>query len=115
MKKRLLVMNGQCIVQKEEGGAWANHKVSKAGELKPGIYNLYLGEAADKKHRHDGVVVHVDGENVSQQVGGRFVSHTRSDFDQLPEIGRAMSISYNEEGKATVSADGIKLGRGRSR
>ena len=115
MKKRLLVMNGQCIVQKEEDGAWANHKVSKAGELKPGIYNLYLGEPADKKHRHDGVVVHVDGENVTQKVGGSFVSHSRSDFDQLPDIGRATSISYNEEGKATVSADGIKLSRGRSR
>ena len=115
MKKRLLVMNGQCIVQKEEGGAWANHKVSKAGELKPGIYNLYLGEPADKKRRHDGVIVHADSEHVSQQVGGSFVSHSRSDFDQLPDIGRVTSISYNEEGKATVAAEGIKLGRGRSR
>mgnify|MGYP006389897645 CR=1 FL=1 len=35
MKQRLLVMNGQRIVQAEQGGAWTNEKVDKAGALKP--------------------------------------------------------------------------------
>ena len=35
MKQRLLVMNGQRIVQAEQEGAWANQKVDKAGALKP--------------------------------------------------------------------------------
>jgi hypothetical protein len=30
MKQRLLVMNGQRIVQAEQEGAWANQKVDKA-------------------------------------------------------------------------------------
>lgn len=49
MKERLLVMNGQRIVQAEKDGAWTNQKVDKAGALKPGIYNLYTAQAADKK------------------------------------------------------------------
>ena len=57
MKERLLVMNGQRIVQAEKDGAWTNQKVDKAGALKPGIYNLYTAQAADKKQTHAGVIV----------------------------------------------------------
>ena len=107
MKERLLVMNGQCIVQREEGGEWVNHKVRKARGLKPGFYYLYLAEPADKTRRHDGLIVDVDGENVCQQVGNDFISHSRADFDQVSDIGSQMSISYNADGKATASADGV--------
>lgn len=111
MKKRLLVMNGQCIVQKEEGSEWVNHKVRKARRLKPGFYYLYLAEPADKTRRHDGLIVDVDGENVFQQVGKDFVSHSRADFNQVPDIGTEKSVSYNADGKATVSDDGVETRR----
>ena len=39
MKQRLLVMNGQKILQHEQEGRWQNDKVEKAGLVKPGIYN----------------------------------------------------------------------------
>lgn len=115
MKQRLLVMNGQRIVQSEQGGAWTNQKVDKAGELKPGIYNLYMAQQADKTQRHEGVIVHADNNSVYQQVGKQFVMHSRSDFDKVPEIGSAKSISYDAQGKANVSAEAVKLSRGRSR
>ena len=51
MKERLLVMNGQRIVQAEKDGAWTNQKVDKAGALKPGIYNLYTAQAAEADPR----------------------------------------------------------------
>lgn len=114
MKERLLVMNGQRIVQAEKDGAWANQKVDKAGTLKPGIYNLYLGQAADKKQSHDGVIVHADSSNVYQQTGKNFVLHARADFDKVPDIGSVKSISYNAQGKAAVAAEAPKLARGRS-
>lgn len=115
MKQRLLVMNGQRIVQAEQAGAWVNHKVDKAGTLKPGIYNVYLAQQADKKESHAGAVVHIDGERVYQQTGKNFVMHDRSDFDKVPEIGGVKSISYGENGKALVTAEAPKLTRGRSR
>jgi hypothetical protein len=114
MKQRLLVMNGQRIVQAESDGAWINQKVDKAGALKPGIYNLYLAQAADKKLVHEGVIVHTDTFSVYQQIGRDFVSHVRSDFDKVPEIGGAKRISYNNQGKAAVVAEAPKLTRGRS-
>lgn len=115
MKQRLLVMNGQRIVQSEQGGAWTNQKVDKAGELKPGIYNLYMAQQADKSQRHEGVIVHADSNSVFQQVGKQFVMHSRSDFDKVPDIGSAKSISYDAQGRANVSAEAVKLSRGRSR
>jgi hypothetical protein len=115
MKQRLLVMNGQRIVQAEHEGGWTNQKVDKAGELKPGVYNLYTAKEADKTQRHDGMIVHADNNNVYQQVGKNFVMHARADFDKVPEVGTAKSISYDAQGKAKVSAEAVKLNRSRSR
>lgn len=115
MKERLLVMNGQRIVQAEKDSAWANQKVDKAGALKPGIYNLFLAQAADKKQTHDGVIVHADNNNVYQQTGKNFVLHARAEFDKVPDIGSVKSISYSAQGQATVAAEAPKLARGRSR
>lgn len=115
MKQRLLVMNGQRIVQSEEDGAWANKKVDKAGQLKPGIYNLYLAQQADQTQKHVGVIVYADGAHVYQQTGKTFVAHARAAFDSLPEIGVAASVSYDPQGKAQVAAEVPKLVRGRSR
>ncbi|EPE6923634.1 IncP plasmid survival protein KfrB [Escherichia coli] len=115
MKHRLLVMNGQRIVQTENQGAWTNQKVDKAGALKPGIYNIYMAQKADKSQRHDGTIVHADSGSIYQQVGKNFVMHARSDFDKVPEIGSAKSVTYDVNGKAQVSAEAVKLSRGRTR
>ncbi|EDP8962555.1 conjugal transfer protein TraO [Salmonella enterica subsp. enterica] len=115
MKHRLLVMNGQRIVQTENEGAWTNQKVDKAGALKPGIYNIYMAQKADKSQRHDGTIVHADSGSIYQQVGKNFVMHARSDFDKVPEIGSAKSVTYDANGKAQVSAENVKLSRGRTR
>jgi cell filamentation protein len=114
MKQRLLVMNGQRLVQSEHGGQWATDKVEKAGTIKPGIYNIHLSAQADKTKSHDGVILHADKGSVYQQVGKDFVKHDRANFDKAPEIGSNSSIKY-EGDKAVVAPSSIKLGRGLSR
>lgn len=115
MKQRLLVMNGQRIVQVEQQGAWTNQKVDKAGELKPGIYNLFMAKNADKNQQHAGVIVHTDNSNVYQQIGKNFVMHSRSDFDKVPDVGSAKSITYDAQNRACVSTENVTLARSRSR
>ncbi len=114
MKERLLVMNGQKILQHEQEGRWQNDKVEKAGLVKPGIYNLYLASQADKIKTHDGVILHVDRDSVFQQVGKNFVKHDRVDFVKAPAIGSHSSITY-DQGKAIASAASRALSRGVSR
>ena len=114
MKQRLLVLNGQRLVQSEQGGQWTTDRVEKAGSIKPGIYNIHLSTKADTSKSHDGVIIHADKEHVYQQVGKQFVQHDRANFDKVPEIGSNSSIKY-DAGKAQVVPSSVKLGRGLSR
>lgn len=110
MKNRLLVMNGQRIIQHEQGTQWHNDKVEKAGTLKPGIYNIYLATQADKAKSYDGVILHADKSSVFQQVGKSYVKHERKDFDKIPEIGSNINIRYEQE-RAIASVSAVKQGR----
>ena len=114
IKQRLLVMNGQRLLQSEQGGQWKTDKVEKAGTIKPGIYNIHLSAQADKANTYDGVILYADKNNVYQQIGKNFVKHDRTAFDKVPEIGSNSSIKYDNN-KAVVSSSTIKLSRGISR
>ena len=108
MKVRLIVMNGQRIVQHEEEGKWQNYKVEKAGTLKPGIYNIYLARPAEKNKSYEGVIVHAEDGTIYQQVGRGFVVHSRDHLDGVPAIGGAYRIEHGAK-KATVAA--VSAGR----
>ena len=115
MKQRLLVMNGQRLIQSEQGGEWSTDKVEKAGMIKPGIYPLYLSKQADKDKSHEGVVLHSDNAHVYQQIGKNLVKHDRADFDKVPVIGSHSRIDYNDVGKVIAVPTSTKLGRGMTR
>ena len=114
MKYRLLVMNGQRIVQTEQGGQWQNDKVDKAGLVKPGIYNIHLADQADKSQTYQGTIIHADRESVYQQVGKQFVRHDRKDFGKVPELGSSSNVHY-EQGKAVAEAASQRLARSLAR
>ena len=103
MKIRLIVMNGQRIIQREEDGKWQNQQVEKAGAIKPGIYNVYLATAAERRKTYEGMIVHAEDDAVYQQVGRGFVMHARNDLDTVPAIGGAYRIEHGAN-KATVAA-----------
>ena len=114
MKQRLLVMNGQCAMQQEDQGQWRNAKVKKAMGVKPGIYNIFMANKADKAKEHLGVILYTDKTTVYQQVGkGQYVTHDRADFAKPPEPGETKSITYSADGKAVVSE--ATLGQKQSR
>lgn len=110
MKQRILVMNGQRLVQDEQGGEWKTIKVEKAGTFKPGIYNIYLAVPADKAKTSDGIITYLDTEHIYQQTGKNFVKHDRSNFEAIPVIGSNTNIRY-EASRAVVSAASIKASR----
>lgn len=110
MKQRLLVMNGQKLLQSEHAGQWQVDKVEKAGAIRPGIYNIYLATPADPASAHIGVVLHADTEFVYQHVGKAFVRHDRASFDQVPGLGAQVRIRYQDH-QAIVTATTVKLGR----
>jgi cell filamentation protein len=94
MKQRLLVMNGQRLVQIEREGQWSTEKVEKAAGVKPGIYNIYLAVDADKAKAHEGIILHMDQAHLYQQIGKGFVRHLLADFSKVPDIGISASVNY---------------------
>ena len=94
MKQRLLVMNGQMLVQNERSGEWQTDRVEKSANVKPGIYAIYLATAADKGKVHDGPVLYINDAGIYQQVGTNFVVHERDSFPKIPELGANLSVRY---------------------
>jgi hypothetical protein len=111
MKQRLLVMNGQRLVQSEQAGQWSTIKVERAGTVKPGIYHLHLAIDPDKSKAYDGLILYADQGLIYQQVGKVLVKHSLPDFDTVPEIASSARIKY-EVGKAVVTQFMHRLGRG---
>jgi hypothetical protein len=110
MKQRLLVMNGQRLVQYEQEGKWDTVKVEKAGALKPGIYDIHLSTHAEKSKVYDGPILYADKDFVYQQVRKDYIKHERPAFEKLPELGINSNVKY-DDGKAVVALSSMKLGR----
>ena len=111
IKQRLVVMNGQKIVETAQiDSDWKVDKIEKAGALKPGFYNLHTAKQADKNESHDGIVIHVNGDNVFQKTTSGLVKHNTQDIDKVPGSGIRAVIAY-VEGLAQVTTTGLKQTR----
>ena len=95
-KKRLVVMNRQCITQVVgPDNKWRDAKIEKAVERPPGIYNLHTAVPADPAKIHDGAILYVDEGRVYQQVGKGIVMHEAKKFDRVPDLGAVKALSYS--------------------
>ncbi|MBK1718082.1 KfrB domain-containing protein [Thiocystis violacea] len=114
---RLLVMNGQRVLQRQVGTAWTNLSVHKAGDIQAGFYNLWSANRPAPGQRYEGAILHAEGDKLYQQVGRNVVVHDLQAFAGLrpPPIGTLKTVSYDAKGVATVSDDIVKLSRSRSR
>jgi len=107
-KKRLVVMNRQCITQVVgPDNKWRDAKIEKAVERPPGIYNLHTAVPADPAKTHDGVILYVEAGLVFQQVGKTIVTHDAAKFDRVPDLGAVKALSYTE-GRALVAPSQAK-------
>ncbi len=117
MKNRVLVINGQRVVQnKQTTGDWEVTQVDKAGELSPGIYNIYLATIADKSKKYDGFIIHVDQKYVYQKADKQFIKYDYSHFEKPLVPGTIKRIAYNKEtGKVNVENGESQRGKRLSR
>ncbi|KQV79932.1 conjugal transfer protein TraO [Massilia sp. Root351] len=104
MKQRVVVMNGQRLVQSEYDNEWVTTKVGKAGQIQPGIYNISAAAVANKGKTYDGVILHTDQQHVYQQVGKTCVRHATPDFSTAPTIGVHAAIRYDADQAQTSLA-----------
>lgn len=109
-------MNGQRVVQVEDGVVWSAVKVAKANGVPPAIYHLLPAETPSATESTQGLILHADRSHVWQEAGkGRVVVHKRVDFDKVPDIGLVATIKYDAaSARAQVEAPRVQT-RARSR
>ncbi len=104
-KLRMIVMNGQKILQTQNNNEWETvGTIKKVDEgIKPGVYNIYLAKTPVDKNQYEGQIIHVDKDNAVfyQQVNKDFIVHRLNAVDGKPVAGKDVVIAYDGE-KATL-------------
>ena len=109
MKQRILVMNGQRLIQTYHNNqAWKTDKVERALGLKPGIYNIYLAKVVEDNNKQtqnefNGAIIHISNTAVIQQIGKDFIMHDRKKFTKAPIIGNNVAIKYTKDKNISVN------------
>ena len=105
-KLRMIVMNGQKILQTQINNHWETiGTIKKVDEgIKPGVYNIYLATAPVDKNQYQGQIIYIDKENsvFYQQVKKDFIVHQLKAVDGKPVAGKDVVIAYDGE-KATLT------------
>ncbi|PTQ91800.1 hypothetical protein C8R30_12820 [Nitrosomonas nitrosa] len=111
-KLRMIVMNGQKILQTQNNNEWETiGTIKKVDEgIKPGVYNIYLATAPVDKNQYQGQIIYIDKENsvFYQQVKKDFTVHQLNAVDGKPIAGKDVVIAYDGEKATLTLIDALK-------
>lgn len=114
-KLRVIVMNGQKIIQALVNNEWETTGTIKKVEegIKPGIYNIYLAQKPEDKKQYEGKILYVDKENAIfyQQVNKDFIVHQLNAVNGKPVAGNDVVIEYDGEKANIAQNDSLKKKR----
>ena len=111
-KLRMIVMNGQRIIQALVNNEWETTGTIKKVEegIKPGIYNIYLAKQPEDKKQYEGKVLYIDKENevFYQQTGKDFIVHRLNTINGKPVAGKDVVVKYDGEKAHLNQVDTLK-------
>ena len=111
-KQRIIVMNGQKILQTQNNNEWETTGAIKKAEegIKPGIYNIYLAKEPCDKNQYEGQILIIDKDNgiFYQQVRKDFIVHQLNAVDSKPIAGKDVVVRYDGERVTLTQMDAIK-------
>lgn len=100
-KLRMIVMNGQKIIQAMVNNEWETTGTIKKVEegIKPGIYNIYLAQKPEDKKQYEGKILYIDKESevFYQQTGKDFIVHRLNVINGKPTAGKDVVVEYDGE------------------
>ena len=111
-KLRMIVMNGQKILQTQNNNEWeTTGTIKKVDEgIKPGVYNIYLARTPVDKNQYEGKIIYIDKENAVfyQQVKKDFIVHQLKAIEGKPVAGKDVAIQYDGEKSTLTLIDALK-------
>jgi len=111
-KLRMIVMNGQKIIQAMVNNEWETTGTIKKVEegIKPGIYNIYLAQKPENKNQYEGKILYIDKENevFYQQTGKDFIVHQLNAINGKPVAGKDVVVEYDGERAYLTQTEELK-------
>ena len=111
-KLRMIVMNGQRIIQALVNNEWETTGTIKKAEegIKPGIYNIYLAKTPEDKKQYEGKILYIDKENevFYQQTGKDFIVHQINAINGKPVAGNDVVLEYDGQKAHLIQNDALK-------
>ena len=111
-KQRIIVMNGQKILQTQNNNEWETTGAIKKAEegIRPGVYNIYLAKEPSDKNEYEGKILLVDKENgvFYQQTKKDFIVHQLKAVDVKPVAGKDVVVRYDGEKAVLSQMDALK-------
>ena len=114
-KQRIIVMNGQKILQTQNNNEWETTGAIKKAEegIRPGVYNIYLAKEPSDKNQYEGTILLVDKDNgvFYQQVNKDFILHQLKAVDGKLVAGKGVVVRYDGEKAVLTQTDALKKKR----
>lgn len=111
-KQRIIVMNGQKILQTQNNNEWETTGAIKKAEegIRPGVYNIYLVKEPSDKNQYEGTILLIDKDNgvFYQQVKKDFIVHQLNSVDGKPVAGKDVVVRYDGKKAALTQTDTLK-------
>lgn len=97
MKQRILVLNGQRLIERWEDEEWKTTKVAKAEELKGGVYNIFTARDGNKNQVTQGILVHATKDEIFLKGNYGFMKFDITEDTKIPAIGSHVNLSYDQD------------------
>ena len=111
-KQRIIVMNGQKILQTQNNNEWeTTGAINKAEEgIRPGVYNIYLAKEPSDKNQYEGTILLIDKDNgvFYQQSNKDFIVHQLKAVDGKLVAGKDVVVKYDGEKAALTQINSLK-------
>ena len=114
-KQRIIVMNGQKILQTQNNNEWETTGAIKKAEegIRPGVYNIYLAKEPSDKNQYEGTILLIDKDNgvFYQQSNKDFIVHQLKAVDGKLVAGKDVVVSYDGEKAHLTQTDALRKKR----
>ncbi len=111
-KQRIIVMNGQKILQTQNNNEWETTGAIKKAEegIKPGIYNIYLSKEPSDNNQYEGKILLIDKDKgvFYQQIKKDFIVHQLNAIDTKPVAGKDVMVEYDREKAVLTQINTLK-------
>lgn len=103
MKQRILVLNGQRLLENFENDEWKTIKTYKFNSLPGGVYNIFAARDGEKEKNSEGLLVHASENEFYLKSAFGMLKYEINEYLKLPGIGSFIKVAFDENKQIIVN------------